>query len=167
MKNLIHLFSCLLIVLQVFLLMGCGMNEQNTSNTRQPNPATHGKHIPENNNGPQDALRLVQESIEEESGLTTTIWVEQQLQAEEGQIMFPKWEARRQNMHEYEVKFTYTKLNDDYAIEKRGYTWAVNYILRLVSKPRPMSQSDFKQQPGHKPILQRNTISGKRTVDLE
>jgi len=175
MKKIHHLKKTVLTLLSFlcllpWLLTGCGFDNVNSIKSREKMQEEKEKAKWDDlttDDGPQDALRLVQKNTVAESNLSTEEWIRKQLSEEDGQIMFPKWEARRKNMQEYEVKFTYTKLNDDYTIEKKGYSWFVNYVLRLVSNARTLSEKDFKEQPGHKSILQRPARSTKRTIDLE
>lgn len=69
-------------------------------------------------------------------GLATSNWVHRQLGLVKGEIMFPKWEAQRRGKTRYEVRFTYTLIDPDNRIVKRGYAWSVDAAVQVVDPPR-------------------------------
>ena len=97
-----------------------------------------------------DVRQMVNESMVhvDEETLRVEEWIERQTDGGEGQVMFPRWDVRRRGTHNYEVRFTYTLIHDDYRIEKRGYSWQVDQVLRLVSAPVALDAEDMERQSG-------------------
>lgn len=106
----------------------------------------------------EDAVAMVRTKAAEDTGMITEEWVRAQLDEVDGQILFPLWDARRRGANKYEVRFTYTVLYDDYRIEKRGFAWHVNPVLRLVGPPRVMEPEEETLNRGNRPSVEEGAV---------
>ncbi|MDD2236644.1 MAG: hypothetical protein PHP44_13425 [Kiritimatiellae bacterium] len=100
-----------------------------------------------------DARKMVDDSLVLENGeeLTVDEWLRGKMENSGGQIMFPRWDVRRKGANKFEVSFAYTVLKEDYSIEKEGYAWRVDTVLRLVSAPTALDEKDMERQSGIRP----------------
>jgi hypothetical protein len=83
-------------------------------------------------------VALVQGSASPEGGMTDA-WLKKQLGQVKGETMFPQWSVERRGTSKYEVQFTYTLIDVDNRIVKRGFAWSVDAGLQLVGPPREIS----------------------------
>ena len=74
-------------------------------------------------------------------------WIARELAMADGQVMFPKWDAKRRGSSKYEVRFTYTLLRDNYVIQKKGFVWNVDLSLRLVGPLRSFEPVEAERRP--------------------
>ena len=106
----------------------------------------------------QDHLRSTLEGVTEETAAvdmvkqwpapegeegTTEPWTVRQLQAVEGDALFPHWRALRRGRGRYDVMFTYTLMNELGTAEKKGFAWHADLVLKVVSGPREMSAAEL------------------------
>jgi len=93
------------------------------------------------------ALKTVREwpAGPEGSETTTGQQIEEQTAALEGSVMFPRWTARRTGANDYEVRFTFTHINNQYEMEKKGFSWIVNVMQKTVGPRRILRQEDFSE----------------------
>jgi hypothetical protein len=79
-----------------------------------------------------------------------TMTMEQWVQAERaliaGDVMFPKWDGRRLGSHRFEVRYTHTVIDYDYNIQKSGYSWDVDTVVKIVKGPHPLEPADLDQR---------------------
>ena len=66
-------------------------------------------------------------------------WLDRQLKAFTGEIMFPRWDASQRGTSKYEVHFTFTLIDAENRIVKRGYAWPVDMALMVVGTPRELA----------------------------
>ena len=107
---------------------------------------------------------LVLENGEE---LTVEEWLRKKMESRGGQIMFPRWNVRRRGANKFDVTFVYTVLMPDYTIEKEGFTWRVDAVLRLVSAPTGLDEKDMERQSGAHPPTGRPSEQGAGLFRLE
>lgn len=100
--------------------------------------------------GADDVQEMVNQSIVHVQGQDITVreWIRQQEESSDGQVLFPRWDVRRRGATKVEVRFTYTLLHDDYTVERRGYSWQVDQVLRLVGPPVVLNDEDIERQTG-------------------
>jgi len=90
----------------------------------------------------------------------TEEWTRRQLQAAGGNALFPHWRAQRRGMGRYDVTFTYTIMNELGGIEKKGYAWRVDLVLKTVSDPREMSAAELGRRTGARPPRAKPALRG-------
>ncbi len=78
-------------------------------------------------------------------------WVRQELKKIQGEVLFPRWQAKRRGAHKYEVLFTYTVLSSDYSIVKCGYSWMADLLLGLVGPARMLEEEDMSRNTIRRP----------------
>ena len=116
-----------------------------------------------------DARRMVDESLvwEDSEELTVEEWLHGKMESNGGQVMFPTWGVRRQGANKFEVTFAYTVLKEDYTIEKEGYAWRVDTVLRLVSAPMALDKKEMERQSGIRTSADRPSEKGAGLFRLE
>lgn len=73
----------------------------------------------------------------------TEQWTMRQMQSSGGNPLFPHWRAQRRGRGRYDVTFTYTLMNELGSVEKKGFLWRVDLVLKLVSEPREMTAAEM------------------------
>jgi hypothetical protein len=133
--------GALLFIIGVLGLCGCG-------DDGSAGLAAHQRALERQRTPPapadEELYELVQTSPMEESKESVEQWLDELLNQEEGQVMFPLWSSRRKAASKYEVRFTYTVLRDDYYVEAKGVAWHVDWGLRLVGPPRILQAKDLE-----------------------
>jgi hypothetical protein len=119
----------------------------------------------------QQALDMVkkypaQREPDDGKELTVEGWIKNILDNEKGEILFPKWDVRRRGFQHYEVRFTYTVIEPDYSINKRGYSWNVDVNLKMVAPHVELDTETLEQESGHRPLT-RGPEDFALPVDLE
>jgi len=95
------------------------------------------------------ALQIVREApAEEGGGATTGGQIEEQTAALEGSVMFPRWTARRVGANDYEVRFTFTHIDNQYNMNKTGFSWIVNVAQKTAGPRRVLRPEDFDEAGG-------------------
>ena len=89
------------------------------------------------------AIKLVQTAPAAQGEGTMEQWLQRQSSTNGSSIVFPVWEADRRGMGKYEVSFTCTLMLGDGSIGKWGVVWSVDILLKQVSSPREMTQSEL------------------------
>jgi hypothetical protein len=84
-------------------------------------------------------VALVRASASQDGPGTMSDWLDRQLKAVTGQVMFPDWKAERRGATKFEVQYTFTLIDGANRIVKRGYAWTVDVPLSLVGPPRTIS----------------------------
>lgn len=74
-------------------------------------------------------------------------WVEQKRAAIQGEVMFPRWEGRRLGAHRFEVRYSHTVIDFDYNIDKFGFAWEVDTMLKMVAGPTELGPDDLEPRP--------------------
>ncbi len=99
-------------------------------------------------NSVDGAVELVRsfEAPDEEEG-TTEEWIRRKREAIEGDVMFPRWDGRRLGSHRFEVRYTHTVIDYDYNIEKSGYAWEADTMLKTVVGPTPLEPAELESRP--------------------
>ncbi len=86
----------------------------------------------------EDVLKLVKRYPAPQSDHDTETWLTKKLHDDPGRVMFPRWEVLRRGSSKYEARFTYTYIGEDNRMVKRGLTWNVDTVLKVVSPPRDL-----------------------------
>lgn len=89
------------------------------------------------------AITLAKESPASDGEGTADQWVGRQLAQNTGSVLFPHWQARRYGLEKYEVSFTFRRMNELGEIEKKGYAWKVDLVLKTVSAVRAMTAEEL------------------------
>ena len=89
------------------------------------------------------AIKLVQSAPAAQGEGTTEQWLQRQAATNGSSIFFPRWEADRRGMGKYEVIFTCTLMQEDGRVGKWGVAWSVDIVLKMVTSPREMKQSEL------------------------
>jgi len=74
-------------------------------------------------------------------------WMDRKRAAIAGDVMFPRWEGRRLGSHRFEVRYSHTVIDFDYNIEKMGYAWEVDTMLKMVAGPTELTEADLEPRP--------------------
>ncbi|NCC53464.1 MAG: hypothetical protein EOM20_19940 [Spartobacteria bacterium] len=90
-----------------------------------------------------EALELVKQGPAQNSDLTNAEWAKRLSGSEEGQVIFPQWKVQRKGTHQYEVRYTYTVLEPDHVINKKGVSWTADLVLRIVGPPRELPPQEM------------------------
>jgi hypothetical protein len=101
----------------------------------------------------QAAIALVTSSVTPD-GDRMTNWLSAQKHTLKGQVMFPQWSAVRRGRVKYEVRHTFTFINEQNRILKTGYSWDVDGMLRTVGPPREINSGETPQETPSSETLQ-------------
>ncbi len=103
-------------------------------------------------NSVDGAVELVKatDAPDDEEG-STEDWIERKRAEIRGDVMFPRWEGRRLGSHNFEVRYTHTVIDYDYNIEKSGFTWEVDTMLKMVNGPTPIDPAELEPRPRREP----------------
>ena len=108
-------------------------------------------------------VAMVQMSPAKDGGGTMGDWVDRRLKELTGQLMFPRWQAERRGASKFEVQFTFTLIDKENRIVKRGYAWTVDVPLNLVGPPREM-EPEYTQPVDAR---RRQLYEERRALDAE
>jgi len=89
------------------------------------------------------AIQLVKDAPAPEEEGTTEAWLRATLDKLKGDVLFPRWQGYRRGREQYEVWFTYTFMRQDGGIEKKGYSWTVDVVLKIVNPPRALTPKEL------------------------
>jgi hypothetical protein len=132
---------------------GCGDTQQEDDlylemrrqeETMQREAATRGAGGVEQD---AEAIRLVKESAAPDEQGTNEDWVRRQTEGERTSVYFPVWKASPRGLSKFEVTYSCTVVVDERnVIEKRGFAWNVDLVLRLVTPPREMRPDELSSR---------------------
>lgn len=71
-----------------------------------------------------------------ESGESTEGWLQQQIAAMKGQMMFPRWETSRRGSNKQEVRFSFVFIDTQNRMQRLAYTWQVDVLDMSVGSPQ-------------------------------
>ena len=80
-------------------------------------------------------------------------WVRARVEQVRGDVMFPRWEGQRKGANRFEVRYTHTEIDDDYNLERVGFTWNVDTMLKLVDGPQPIDPAELAPRERPRPEL--------------
>jgi len=89
------------------------------------------------------AIKMVREQESPDGVGNTGAWVQRLTDGSKGDVLFPRWQARRKGVGRHEVWFSYTVLDVDGTVEKRGLAWVVDLSLKLVDGPRDLTAKEL------------------------
>lgn len=89
-----------------------------------------------------DIVNLVVSNAAPDSNGITDDWLKRQIGQIEGQILFPRWKVMRQGANKYDVQYSFSVIDGQNRLYKRGYQWNVDVMVKLVSLPRELKLSD-------------------------
>lgn len=90
-----------------------------------------------------EAVDLVKQSRAADGSGTTESWLREAMDERKGDILFPRWQAFRRGLDRYEVWFSYTFMAPAGGVEKVGYSWNVDLMLKTVNEPRPLTEREL------------------------
>jgi hypothetical protein len=114
-----------------------------------------------------DVLMLVKQSPAPDGSMNTESWVDGQMGAIRGQVIFPRWEVSRRSSSKYEARYTYTLLNDENDMSKLGWRWDVDFMLKVVSPPREIQSKELQPRERSRETLQQQRRIRKEERSLE
>jgi hypothetical protein len=114
---------------------GCGGAEEDEG----PAPFGQGRRSAGAERVAETSLVALVSSAPAAEGGTTEEWLTRELKSIKGEIMFPKWDTDRRGTAKYEVRFTFTLIDEETRIVKRGYAWTVDAGLQLVGPRRDLT----------------------------
>jgi len=106
------------------------------------------------------ALRLTREARAPDGAGTNEDWVQRQLESATQDVLFPRWEARRQAAGKYEVSFIYTLVGSGESVSRRGFAWTADVVLLMVSPPREMRTDELAPRASR--VYQKRGLDRKR-----
>ena len=95
-----------------------------------------------------DVIAMVSTSAAPDKVGSTAEWVNRNLNQLGGQVMFPRWRATRQGSNKFDVRFTYTIIDERNSMTKKGYSWSVDTVLNMVGPPRELVAVDVATPRG-------------------
>ncbi len=104
-------------------------------------------------NSVDGAIELVKATdAPEGEGGTIEEWIQRERAGIQGDVMFPRWEGRRLGTHRFEVRYTHTVIDFDYHIEKSGYAWEVDTMLKAVAGPTVLDPAELEPRARVAPL---------------
>lgn len=88
-------------------------------------------------------------------------WIERRRTAVRGEVMFPRWEANRVGANRFIVQYTHTVIDEDYNIERTGFRWDVDTLLKQIEGPVTIDPEEWDTRS------QRPAIPARREVATE
>ena len=98
----------------------------------------------------EEIIDTVKQAVSHAGDGTTWQWAEQQIDALKGDILFPRWKILRRGSGKYEVRYTFTLIDENEAIAMRGWAWKVDMALQLVSSPRELTVDELATGAGRR-----------------
>jgi hypothetical protein len=89
------------------------------------------------------AIDMAKRSPAEDGPGTAEQWIERLTAGERGTLLFPRWEGLRRSLNKYEVRYSYTVMNESGNITKKGYAWEVDLMVKTVTGPRDLEAADL------------------------
>lgn len=142
-----RMFDCRMVCAAALLLASCtpqeGENEyrrrrQDYDTTRSRGVDSLAEVVVDSAKS-EDVLKMVKEYQSPDAAINTDTWLARQLYGDPGQIMFERWDVQRRGASKYEARFTYTRVGGDNRMVKRGWSWNVDTVLKVVSPPRELA----------------------------
>jgi hypothetical protein len=152
----------------LFAVAGCGAGDEDgdegsAADTRSSRPdALAASRISETG-----VVAMVQLSPAKEGDGTIADWVDRRLKELTGQLMFPRWQAERRGASKFEVQFTFTLIDEQNRIVKRGYAWSVDVPLNLVGPTRELEPEYTQSVDGRRKQLyeERRAIEAQKSLE--
>lgn len=89
-----------------------------------------------------EILALVTEAPAPDGSGPTAEWVLRMVNNSGAQVLFPRWQVSRRGANKYEVRYTYTTIDETNHLSRTGLRWSVDTSLKLVSDPETMVMAD-------------------------
>ena len=133
------------------LLAGCGVQDPyervarprtSEGETLMPRDEQSLRAVVMDSANGDEVLAMVKSYPSPEPQIDTETWLTKQLQDDPGQVMFPRWEVQKRGANKYEARFTYTHIGTDNRMVKKGLSWNVDAVLKVVSPPRELPPED-------------------------
>jgi len=115
----------------------------------------------------ENAMNMVKVHPSQRENVPTEKWINDMLARLAGEVMFPRWEARRRGPNRFEVLFTYTHIDRDYNIQRGGYAWEVDTLLKMVSDPRELSAEELDPQARRPSVTLEDDVIAPEAFSLE
>lgn len=65
-------------------------------------------------------------------------WLKRQIGQVDGQILFPRWKVMRHGPNKYDAQYSFSIIDAQNRLSKRGYQWSVDAMVKLVGPPREL-----------------------------
>ncbi len=133
-------------------MAGCGPDSETDPawlETRQSEIEQHKalRQTMQGDSGEKAAIKMVKESGAIDEKGTTEEWLDRQVNLAKSMVLFPRWEVSRRGMGRYEVRFTYTMMDENSGVVRKGFAWETDLVARNVGPPREMNQTELTQHP--------------------
>lgn len=89
-----------------------------------------------------EVLGMVGESPAPDGSGSTSDWVARMVGNTDAQVLFPRWQVSRRGASKYEVRYTYTTIDETNHLSRAGLRWMVDAALKMVEGPDTMLLED-------------------------
>lgn len=89
-----------------------------------------------------EALSIVQDSPAPDGFGTIRDWIERKRLEAPGQVMLPRWNVQFIGAQRFEVRYTYSMINESNQLVRAGYLWNVDNAIRQIPPPHAFAQSN-------------------------
>lgn len=106
-------------------------------------------------NSVDGAIELVQSSPSPDAEFdgVTGAWIEAMRKESENNVMFPRWEGQRKGAHRFTVRYTHIEIDFDYNMNHVGFEWDVDTMLKDVSGPTVLRESELETSTENLPTI--------------
>ena len=97
--------------------------------------------ITDNSLKDSDIVNLVVSNAAPDGNGINDDWIKRQIGQVDGQILFPRWKVMRHGQNKYDAQYSFSVIDAQNRLTKRGYQWDVDAMIKLVGPPREMEFS--------------------------
>ncbi len=87
-----------------------------------------------------EAMDLVKKGKAPDGKGTVEDWAEKKAG---NRALFPRWAVLPKGADKYEVRYEYTLMGENYDLERKGYAWTVNLMVKIISPHRELSDKEL------------------------
>lgn len=152
----------------VLSLAGCGSaDEEDAAGSSSTSPSSRSAALAASRISETGVVAMVQRSPAKEGDGTIADWVDRRLKELTGQLMFPRWQAERRGTSKFEVQFTFTLIDEENRIVKRGYAWSVDVPLSIVGPTRELEPEYTQSVDGRRRQMyeERRAIEAQKSLE--
>jgi hypothetical protein len=92
-----------------------------------------------------EAMAVVKGHAAPDAKGTIEDWVSRKASEARSHALFPRWKVVPRGRDKYEVRYEYTLMEENYDLEKKGYAWTVDLMLKIVSPHRELKDSELRE----------------------
>ena len=89
-----------------------------------------------------EALAMIQKSPAPDGFGTVLDWIDRKRLETPGQIMLPRWNVQQFGDRRFEVRYTYTMINESNLLVRSGYRWNVDIAIKQIPPPQSFTVSN-------------------------